>query len=144
MCISRVSVILVAARVFADNFPADDLITTMKDSPDLPPGTPILFDPVPKLARPTISVPAGISPLPLVHKSTQDYPDASLRERPNAHRRYTIPNSERVSDYTIFYVGPESLALTNLLMTHPVNTVRCQYNISALVPVLNGILYLIR
>lgn len=39
-------------------------------------------------------------------------------------RRYTLPDGIRIEDCVILYVGRESLALTNILMTHPKTAVR--------------------
>lgn len=40
------------------------------------------------------------------------------------HRRYSLPENVNVSECTILYVGEESLALNNILMTHSLCPVR--------------------
>ncbi|TPX45357.1 hypothetical protein SeLEV6574_g03908 [Synchytrium endobioticum] len=38
-------------------------------------------------------------------------------------RQYVLKENSSINDYTIFYIGPESLTLTNIIVTHPSSTV---------------------
>ncbi|KAF8585866.1 diphthamide biosynthesis protein [Ramaria rubella] len=85
----------------------DELCSTLQESPLLPSDSQVFYDSVPKNAHPASKASQGIN---------HDPP-------PQSHRRYTLPPDISVSSCIIVYVGPESLGLTNLLMTHPVNVV---------------------
>ncbi|KAF8517621.1 diphthamide biosynthesis protein [Gautieria morchelliformis] len=110
----------------------DELCVALRASPLLLPGSILYYNSVPRQAHPFPSTASNTShspPLPYLGVaanpagSTPDSSSPQSLPTPSSHGRYTLPDAISVSSCVILYIGPESLALTNLLMTHPENTI---------------------
>lgn len=87
---------------------SDNLYDELQSSKRLPPSTKILYKPIPRRASPD---------------SRQVLTQDATQVNSSFHRRYILPEGVSLSSCVIIYIGSESLGLTNLLMTHPDNTV---------------------
>ncbi|GJJ15180.1 hypothetical protein Clacol_009456 [Clathrus columnatus] len=91
---------------------SDTLYNELQSSHRLPPNVTVIYNLIPRRASPvrqndTLSVPNG----------------STTQSQLPSHRQYTLPDNVPLSSCIILYVGKESLGLTNLLMTHPNNTI---------------------
>ncbi|KIJ50390.1 hypothetical protein M422DRAFT_204294 [Sphaerobolus stellatus SS14] len=106
----------------------DDLISALKDSPLFPSDGQIFFNPIPRKVFPSSEASTEVPTLPPLDPEqpmdkTNQQSKSAVQSPPNSHRRYTLPPNVLLSSCTMLYIGPESLGLSNLLMTHPETTV---------------------